>query len=271
MTTIDTYLLLRALGDELARCGMRDACTSPGSRNTPILLSLVREPGSAAGRISTSAAPASSRSGRPRPSGRPVAVTCTSGTAAANLAPAVIEAYRARRAADRAHRRPSSRTARRRRRPGDRSDQALRRRRQVVCRGRAADAVGRRRAMRWIRAARVPGLLDGRRGPARARCTSTCRCASRWCSTDPEPDDPRAGAPTAARGSPASAPRTPASPVARSLPARGVIVAGRDEGATRRCRSRPRAARARLPAAGRPAVGRPSRRDGDRHLRPAAA
>ena len=52
--------------------------------------------GSAAGRTSTSAAPASSRWAPRRPSGRPVAVTCTSGTAAANLAPAVIEAYQAR-------------------------------------------------------------------------------------------------------------------------------------------------------------------------------
>ena len=96
MTATDTYLLLRALCDELARCGMRHACTSPGSRNTPIVLSLARErrihcwshiDERCAGFFALGAAKAS---------GTPVAVTCTSGTAAANLVPAVIEAHEAR-------------------------------------------------------------------------------------------------------------------------------------------------------------------------------
>jgi 2-succinyl-5-enolpyruvyl-6-hydroxy-3-cyclohexene-1-carboxylate synthase len=85
--------MLRALVDELARCGMREACTSPGSRNTPIVLSLVREPRvrcfshideRCAGFFAVGAA---------RASGRPVAVTCTSGTAAAELMPAIVEAH----------------------------------------------------------------------------------------------------------------------------------------------------------------------------------
>ncbi len=96
MTATDTYMLLRAFCDELARSGMRHACTSPGSRNTPIILSLVRErrircfshiDERCAGFFALGAAKASAR---------PVAVTCTSGTAAANLAPAVIEAHEAR-------------------------------------------------------------------------------------------------------------------------------------------------------------------------------
>jgi 2-succinyl-5-enolpyruvyl-6-hydroxy-3-cyclohexene-1-carboxylate synthase len=96
MTATDTYLHLHAFCDELARCGLEHACTSPGSRNTPILLSLAREPRircwshideRCAGFFAVGAAKAS---------GRPVAVTCTSGTAAANFTPAVIEAWQAR-------------------------------------------------------------------------------------------------------------------------------------------------------------------------------
>jgi 2-succinyl-5-enolpyruvyl-6-hydroxy-3-cyclohexene-1-carboxylate synthase len=95
-TATDTHLLLRALCDEFGRCGMVHACTSPGSRNSPIVISLVGErrihcwshiDERCAGFFAVGAAKAS---------GRPVAITCTSGTACANLAPAVIEAFHAR-------------------------------------------------------------------------------------------------------------------------------------------------------------------------------
>ena len=96
MTATDTYLLLRAFCDELARSGMAHACTAPGSRCTPIVLTLAREP-----RIHTwshidERCAGFFALGAAKRSGRPVAVTCTSGTAAANLTPAVIEARHAR-------------------------------------------------------------------------------------------------------------------------------------------------------------------------------
>jgi 2-succinyl-5-enolpyruvyl-6-hydroxy-3-cyclohexene-1-carboxylate synthase len=96
MTATDTYLLLRAFCDELVRCGMEHACTSPGSRCTPIVLSLVREPGIRSWSHLDERCAGFFALGAAKRSGRPVAVICTSGTAAANLAPAVIEARHAR-------------------------------------------------------------------------------------------------------------------------------------------------------------------------------
>ncbi len=96
MTATDTYLLLRAFCDELARCGTEHACTAPGSRCTPIVLSLVREPRIHSWSHVDERCAGFFALGAAKRSGRPVAVTCTSGTAAANLVPAVIEARHAR-------------------------------------------------------------------------------------------------------------------------------------------------------------------------------
>jgi 2-succinyl-5-enolpyruvyl-6-hydroxy-3-cyclohexene-1-carboxylate synthase len=96
MTATDTYLLLRAFCDELARCGLEHAALSPGSRNTPILLSLAREPRIRSWSQIDERCGGFFALGAAKATGKPVVVTCTSGTAAANLAPAVIEAHEAR-------------------------------------------------------------------------------------------------------------------------------------------------------------------------------
>jgi 2-succinyl-5-enolpyruvyl-6-hydroxy-3-cyclohexene-1-carboxylate synthase len=91
-----TYAPLQALVDELRRCGLRRAVTCPGSRNAPLILSLVGQEGIDCVSVIDERAAGFLALGMAKASGRPVAITCTSGTAAANLYPAVIEAHEAR-------------------------------------------------------------------------------------------------------------------------------------------------------------------------------
>jgi 2-succinyl-5-enolpyruvyl-6-hydroxy-3-cyclohexene-1-carboxylate synthase len=88
------------LCDELIRCGLREVVLAPGSRSTPLAMAFADASQQGAGqqerlrlhvRIDERSA-AFTALGLAKASRRPVAVLCTSGTAAANFHPAVIEA-----------------------------------------------------------------------------------------------------------------------------------------------------------------------------------
>ena len=87
--------LASALVEELARSGVERAVVCPGSRSTPVALALLREPGIATTSVVDERSAGFFALGAALASGRPVAITCTSGTAAANLHPAVAEANEA--------------------------------------------------------------------------------------------------------------------------------------------------------------------------------
>jgi 2-succinyl-5-enolpyruvyl-6-hydroxy-3-cyclohexene-1-carboxylate synthase len=92
----DTYILLRAFADELVRCGLTDACTSPGSRSTPLVVTFARDRRLRCWSHIDERAAGFFALGATRATGRPAALICTSGTAAANYLPAVVEAAQAR-------------------------------------------------------------------------------------------------------------------------------------------------------------------------------
>jgi 2-succinyl-5-enolpyruvyl-6-hydroxy-3-cyclohexene-1-carboxylate synthase len=88
--------LATTLVDELVRCGVRDVVLSPGSRSAPLAFA-VHDAGDRL-RLHTRIDERSAgflALGLARTSHRPVAVVTTSGTAVANLHPAVLEASHA--------------------------------------------------------------------------------------------------------------------------------------------------------------------------------
>jgi 2-succinyl-5-enolpyruvyl-6-hydroxy-3-cyclohexene-1-carboxylate synthase len=93
---VSTHLLLRAFCDELARCGLAGAVTSPGSRSTPIVLTLAAHDAIPTWSHIDERSGAFFALGVAKATGRPVALACTSGTAAANYLPALMEAREAR-------------------------------------------------------------------------------------------------------------------------------------------------------------------------------
>ena len=84
--------LASALVEELARSGVERAVICPGSRSTPVALALLREPGIETVSVVDERSAGFLAVGAANATRKPVAVSCTSGTAAANLHPAVCEA-----------------------------------------------------------------------------------------------------------------------------------------------------------------------------------
>jgi len=78
--------------DEFARSGVANACISPGSRSTAIVTGLLRAPAIRPWVILDERSAGFFALGMARDTCRPVILVCTSGTAAANYMPAVVEA-----------------------------------------------------------------------------------------------------------------------------------------------------------------------------------
>ncbi|GII78870.1 2-succinyl-5-enolpyruvyl-6-hydroxy-3-cyclohexene- 1-carboxylate synthase [Sphaerisporangium rufum] len=83
------------LVDELVRCGLTDIVLAPGSRSAPLAIAAHGDPRVRLHVRVDERSAAFLAIGLARRSERPVAVVCTSGTAAANFHPAVIEAHEA--------------------------------------------------------------------------------------------------------------------------------------------------------------------------------
>ena len=191
--------------DELIRCGLREVVLAPGSRSTPLAMAFYEAARQQRLRLHVRIDERSASFtalGLAKASRPPVAVLCTSGTAAANFHPAVIEADESGvplvvLTADR----PAELR-------GIGANQAID---QIKLYG---------AAVRWFCEAGLPEARPGRgpllalaglpglgarrgprRRPARARFTSTCRSASRWCPAGTRSGQNRwTGAPAASRG-----------------------------------------------------------------------
>jgi len=86
----------RTIVQELVASGVSAVCLSPGSRSTPLTVAAADHPDLTTFSVLDERSAAYFALGRSRRSGEPTALVCTSGTAAANYHPAVIEAHQSR-------------------------------------------------------------------------------------------------------------------------------------------------------------------------------
>lgn len=84
---------MQLLGELLWRYGIQDFVISPGSRNAPLTLQFSQNPNYHCYSIVDERSAAFFALGRAQAKQKPVAICCTSGTAAANYYPAIIEAF----------------------------------------------------------------------------------------------------------------------------------------------------------------------------------
>jgi 2-succinyl-5-enolpyruvyl-6-hydroxy-3-cyclohexene-1-carboxylate synthase len=82
--------------DGLVHAGLRRVCVAPGYLNSPLLLTIADHPSLRSHVFHDERAAAFAGVGMARASGEPVAVMATAGTAAAELHPAVVEAWQSR-------------------------------------------------------------------------------------------------------------------------------------------------------------------------------
>jgi 2-succinyl-5-enolpyruvyl-6-hydroxy-3-cyclohexene-1-carboxylate synthase len=87
---------VRTLVDEWTRNGVTDACLAPGSRSAPLALALAGDDRIRLHVHHDERSASFFALGLGKASGRPAVLLCTSGTAAANFHPAVLEAHHAR-------------------------------------------------------------------------------------------------------------------------------------------------------------------------------
>lgn len=86
----------QAIIDELAKAGLDAVCASPGSRSTPLTVAAAEHDDLQIYSHLDERSAAFFALGRARVTGKPTPLICTSGTAAANYHPAIIEAAEAR-------------------------------------------------------------------------------------------------------------------------------------------------------------------------------